>query len=108
MPSADQIEQELAQLVCGLTTAALVSQGVDPTVAAVIGEKACVPAAKKGFTTARKKTVKAAKKGVKDIRKSKAMKKAQAKARLKSGKFRKGWGKSKLMKEYHRILKRLK
>ena len=43
----------------------------------------------------------------KNPKRVKAMKMAQKKARLKSGKFRKGWGKSRLMKEYHRILKRL-
>ena len=102
------VEHKLAEITCGLVTAALVSQGVDPVIAKTIGERACVPAAESGFRTARKKTVKAARKGVKSVKKSKAMKVAQKKARLKSGKFRKGWGKSKLMKEYHRILKRLK
>jgi len=45
---------------------------------------------------------------VKSVKRSRAMKQAQKKARLKSGKFRKGWDKSRLMKEYHRIMKRMK
>jgi len=108
MATAKDIEHGLAEITCGLVTAALVSQGVDPVIAKTIGDRACVPAAESGFRKARTKTVKAAKKGVKNVKKSKAMKMAQKKARKANGKFKKGWGKSKLMKEYHRILKRLK
>lgn len=107
MARMSDVDKGLAEITCDLVTAALVSQGVSPAVALSIGKKACQPAAEVGFRKARKKTVKSAKKGVQSIKRSKAMKRAQKKARLASGKFRKGWGKSKLMKEYHRILKRL-
>jgi len=101
------VDRGLAEITCGLVTAALVQQGIDPLIAATVGKKACQPAAEVGYRKARKSVTRTVKKGVKSVKRSKAMKMAQKKARLKSGKFKKGWGKSKLMKEYHRILKRL-
>lgn len=108
MAKMSDVDKGLADITCSLVTAALIQQGVDPVIAATVGKKACQPAAEVGYRKARKSISRTAKKGVKSVKKSKAMKEAQKKARLKSGKFRKGWGKSKLMKEYHRILKRLK
>ena len=108
MVTGADIDSELARITCGLTEAALIGAGVDPITAAAIGERACRPLAEKGFRKARKDTVKKAKKTVKNVKKSKAMKAAQSKARTKSGAFKKNWNKSRLMKEYHRIYKRLK
>ena len=104
----DKFDEDVSRMACGLVEAALTSVGVSPEISKLVGERACKGPMKSAVRTGRKESVKKAKKTAKDIKKSKAMKQAQAKARKANGKFKKGWDKSRLMKEYHRIYKRLK
>lgn len=104
----DKFDSEVSRMACGLVEAALQGAGVSPEVSKLIGERACVGPMRSVVKRGRKEGTAKAKKTVKDIKKSKAMKSAQAKARKQSGGFKKGWNNSRLMKEYHKQLKRLK
>jgi len=86
---------------CVLLDALLQSRGINKTQAAVAYsppvralDRAAKRKVKRGATTASRKL-------------GKALKKVNAKARTKSGKFKKGWTQTRVMKEAHKMKRRM-
>ena len=98
----------VARALCQLLEADMIAQGMEPKLAKVLSGRACEVsvvrtgrAVKKGAVKA-KRTAGRTAKGMKE-----ALKKANAKARKKDGSFKKGYDQARVMREAHKIRRKM-
>ena len=101
-------ESVIARALCQLLEADMVAQGMDPKLAQTLAGRACEVTVVRSGRAAKKTAVKAKRavgktaKGMKD-----ALKKANAKARKKDGSFRKGYDQARVMREAHKLRRKM-
>ena len=101
-------ESVIARALCQLLEADMVAQGMDPGLAKTLAGRACEVsvvrsgrAVKKGAVRAKRAAGRTAK-GMKE-----ALKKANKKARKKDGSFKKGYDQARVMREAHKIRRKM-
>lgn len=101
-------ESVIAKALCQLLEADMIAQGMDPKLARTLAGRACEvsvvrtgKAVKTGAVKAKRAVGKTAK-GMKE-----ALKKANAKARKKDGSFKKGYDQARVMREAHKIRRKM-
>lgn len=88
---------------CAMIRGLLMAGGVNPEIADVVSQSAPVKSADKKVKTAVKRGSTRASRKL-----GRALKQVNKKAKLKSGKFKKGWSRSRVMKEAHKLAKRMR
>jgi len=102
-------ESIVARALCQLLEADMIAQGMEPKIAKALSGRACeISVVRAGRATKKgvRKATKATRRAVSGM--GPALKKANAKARKKNGSFKKGYDQARVMREAHKIRRRMK